>query len=498
MFPHTALVNTSFANSRRLPVFYTLLASLLLGGCNTYHVNPESSSSDSLSTSTEEAGYAPVESAVSGVVETVDVSLGSKSKLHTFLSDAEPRSTQPPSLQPEAVVEVDLWERLRNNFSLEYSNPDDTQIAKYEKWYSARPKYFERISKRAYWYLPYMLHEIEKRGMPAEIAILPALESAYKPNAVSKANAVGLWQFIAPTGRRFGLRQDWWMDGRRDMVDSTRAALDFLGFLANEFDNDWELVLASYNTGEGNVRRAIRRNQRSHLPVTYPHLRLPRETREYVPRLFAIRNIIRDPEKFGISLHPIPDRMTVAVVDARTQTDLVLAASYIPVTAHELMKLNQGYLRGVTPPDGPHNILVPAEYAPMLSEELEKLTPRDRLHWVLHRVKKDEFLYGIASRYDTTVPILKKMNRLKSNIIHPDQTLKIPIPKRGDFVYARASVNDVEIEGGKRTYTVRKGDSLSRISQLFETTVEALLRLNDLTVKSIIYPGQKLVIWQEE
>ncbi|MXZ80312.1 MAG: LysM peptidoglycan-binding domain-containing protein [Gammaproteobacteria bacterium] len=493
MFPYTALISTLFASSRRLSVFYALLASLFLGGCNTYYVNPESNSSSSLSASTEETDYAPVESAVSDEVATVDSFLDSENELRTSPSQAKLRSAQ-----SETVAEVDIWERLRGNFSLEYSNPNDEQIAKYEKWYSARPKYFERISRRAYWYLPYMLHEVEKRGMPAEIAILPALESAYRPNAVSRANAVGLWQFIAPTGRRFGLRQDWWMDGRQDMVDSTRAALDFLGFLANEFDNDWELVLASYNAGEGNVRRAIRRNQRSNRPVTYPHLRLPRETREYVPRLFAIRNIIRNPEKFGISLHPIPNRMTVAVVDARTQTDLALAASYIPLTTHELMKLNQGYLRGVTPPDGPHNILVPAEYASTLSGELEKLTPRDRLQWVLHRIKKGEFLYGIASRYDTTVPILKRMNQLKSDTIYPNQTLKIPIPKRGDFVYARASVNDVEIKDGKRTYTVRKGDSLSRISQLFETTIQTLLRLNNLTAKSIIYPGQKLIIWQEE
>ena len=397
-------------------------------------------------------------------------------------------------LKSGTETEDDLWSRLRAGFNLVYSNPKDQSIPKYESWYSKHPKYFSRLSGRAYWFLPYVLNEVEKRGMPMEIAILPALESAFRLDAVSSAKAVGLWQFIAPTGQRFGLRQNWWMDSRRDLIHSTRAALDYLSFLANEFDNDWELALAAYNAGEGAVQRAIKRNLRAGKPTGYPYLRLPRETKEYVPRLFAIRNIISNPEKFGIALQPIPDEQTIAVVDARIQTDITIAASIIPAVRQELLMLNRGYLRGVTPPSGPHNLVVPIQYTHKLKQGLDNLTYQQRLRWVSHQVRKGDYLYRIAKKYNTTIPLIKGVNQLKSNTIHPGRILKIPI-NQSAIQYAKASVSDVVVIDGKWIYTVRRGDSLSKIAQLHGTSLSALLKWNSISIHEFIQPGQKLIVW---
>jgi membrane-bound lytic murein transglycosylase D len=388
---------------------------------------------------------------------------------------------------------VDLWVHMRNSFDLEYSKPDDPTIAHFEKWYSNHPKYFERIADRAYWYMPYILEQVEARGMPAEVAILPAIESAYRAEAVSKSNAVGMWQFMAPTGTRFGLRRDWWMEGRRDLVHSTRAALDYLDFLSREFNGDWELAFAAYNAGEGTIRREVKRNAAAGKPTNYPNLKLRKETREYVPKLFAVRNIIANPEKYGINLKSIPNEPTLAVLNLRAQTDLVVAASLIPIDESELLHLNQGYKRGVTPPNGPHQIVVPYIYGKQLASELDKLSHHQRLRWARHEVRKGEYLGRIARQHGVTVDSIMRTNQMASNLITPGQELKIPLSS-GRYEYADFADSGIKINQGDRVYTVRKGDSLWRISQTNGIPLASILRWNDISKSSTLRPGQQLIV----
>ena len=393
----------------------------------------------------------------------------------------------------ENIPADDLWQQLKGSFSLEYSNPSDPTLQHFEKWYAKHPKYFDRLAKRAYWFMPYVYQEIQKRNMPAEVALLPAIESAYRPEAVSRSNAVGMWQFISTTGKRFGLRQDWWVEGRSDMVQSTRAALDYLEFLADEFDHDWELVFAAYNAGEGKIRREIRNNKKANKPSSFTDLNLRKETREYVPKLFAVRNIIKRPEAYGIRLTPIPNAQTLAVVDVRNQTDLAVAASLIDTTAEKLRFFNRGYKRGVTPPNGPHTIVLPINEAEILLTRIEKLSHQERLRWARHQVRKGEYLGRIARKHGVTVDSIMQANELSSNLIKPGQELKIPI-SIGQYQYAKSSSKEFKTQNSDTLYTVRPGDSLWKISQQAGVVLSKILRWNGISKNTLLYPGQQLII----
>ena len=390
----------------------------------------------------------------------------------------------------EAPLEPDLWQRLRITFRLANLEQDQRRLHYYEKWYAARPAYFTRLTERARWFLPYVLEQVEKRGMPGEIALLPAIESAFRPDAVSRSRAVGLWQFIAATGRHYGLRQDWWMDARRDVVQSTRAALDYLEFLVGEFNGDWELALASYNAGEGTVRRQMRHNLKHNRPANYLSLTLRRETTNYVPKLLAVRNIIKHPERYGITLKPLPDRPTLAVVDARSQTDLAVAASLIHLDAAQLRYFNQGYKRGVTPPNGPHSVVVPVEYAAAMDAALARIGAENRLRWTRHPVKKGEYLGRIARQYGVSVDSIMRTNQLTSTRIHPQQELRIPLSTD----YQQYAAATPEIRQGRKIHKVRRGDSLWRISRRYGVPITALTRWNQISETTLLHPGQSLVV----
>ena len=486
----------------RLGSFLSISVLLVLGGCSTYQVTEEENTGRDSPLPTA-SGNAPT---VSDTTETRKVAIHERVTGKPTTPD---RSNQPaqqttaiePANQASLIVEpipgdpdyADMWVRLRGSFSLEYSNPQDPTLAKFENWYASHPKYFERLSARAYWYMPYILEQVEARGMPADLALLPVIESALRPEAVSRSNAVGMWQFISTTGKRFGLRKDWWMDGRRDLVHSTRAALDYLEFLSSEFDGDWELVMAAYNAGEGTIRRAVKSNRAAGKPASFTDLTLRRETREYVPKLYALRNVIIDPNRFGVTLTPIPNQHTLAVINANTQTDLYVAASLIPMSAGDLGKLNQGYKRGVTPPSGPHHIVVPVEYSESLMTGLKELGPNQRLRWARHEVRKGEYLGRIARKHGVTVDAIISANGLSSNLIKPGQELKIPL-SNGSQQYAKASVSDVVIQDGDTVYTVKKGDNLWKISRASGIPLENLLRWNNLGKQHTLQPGQKIVI----
>ncbi len=386
----------------------------------------------------------------------------------------------------------DFWLELRSQFSLEYSGASDPGFSRYKQSY-AKQEYFNRIGGRGYWFMPYILEQVQKRGMPAEIVLLPAIESAYRPDAESRSKAVGMWQIVAPTARHYGLRQDLWMDGRRDLVQSTRGALDYLEYLSDEFDQNWEHVFAAYNAGEGTVRKAIRDNRKAGKPTGYTHLKLRRETRDYLPRLFAVRDMVLQPDKFGIRLPPIPNRQTLAIIDAQTQTDLNVAASLIPASGEELRYFNMGYKLGVTPPDGPHLIVLPADMAAQLLAKLDGLSHRQKLRWERHHVKKGESLWLIAEKYQATVNLIMVTNGLSSSLIQVGQVLEIPV-SAGESRYTGKFPDKITIQDGYVFYTVQPGDSLWKISRKADTSVAQLLSWNNLLKDNLLFPGQQLII----
>ncbi len=380
-----------------------------------------------------------------------------------------------------------LWNDLRRGFRLTNLEQSPDRVARFEKWYSDHPKFFKRLSERAYWFLPYILAEVEARDIPSEVAILPAVESAFRPDATSRSHAAGIWQFISATGKRFGLRQDGWMDARRDLVQSTRAALDYLEYLSQEFDGDWELALAAYNAGEGTIRKQIRRNKSKGLPTDYANLTLRKETTEYIPRLYAIRNILQDPAKFNIQLAPLENIQRLKQVDLKAQTDLTVIAQMVSLNRKQLHFLNRGYVRGVTPPNGPHTIVVPASEADHVILKLSKMKVEDRMQWALHRVKKGEYLGKIASIHGVNADAIRAANSIKDNLISPGQELRIPL-NGGEQFTANAS--------GKKNHRVAKGDTLWNISKRYSVSLGKLLRWNQLHSKSILQPGQSLVVFQ--
>ncbi|MFA9202840.1 MAG: transglycosylase SLT domain-containing protein, partial [Flavobacteriales bacterium] len=256
----------------------------------------------------------------------------------------------------------DLWERMRAGFKMNL-NQSNSRIAAQQSWFVTRQSYLDRLTARASRYLYHTVSEAEKRGLPTELALLPVIESSYDPAATSNAAAAGMWQFIPSTGKIYGLRQDALYDGRRDVVESTRAAYDFLSSLYNQFGS-WELALAAYNCGGGCVQRAINRNAADGLPTDFWSLRLPEETKNYVPRFLAVAQIVSNPDRHNVSFSPIVNRPHFREVPIAGQVRLSDAAQLIGMTEQELYVLNPGFRQGITTADGPHRLLIPTALSP--------------------------------------------------------------------------------------------------------------------------------------
>lgn len=300
----------------------------------------------------------------------------------------------------------DLWERIRNGFAM----PDlmNEQVTDRQAYYLNRPEYVTRIVERSRRYLHFIVEELEKRGMPTELALLPMVESAFNPMAMSSARASGLWQFVPATGKSYNLSQNWWYDQRRDIVASTTAALDYLQIIY-EMHGDWHLALASYNWGEGAVARAIEHNRQLGLPTDYQHLSMPVETRYYVPKLQALKNIISQPQLFGISLPPIPNRPYFATVKKPAGIDLALAAKLAETPIDEFMALNPSYNRPVMPGGAAQPIIIPAEkvdaFQSNLSNHDEPLSS-----WATRRLLRGETVESLAARMGISGAKLREVN----------------------------------------------------------------------------------------
>lgn len=392
-----------------------------------------------------------------------------------------------------------FWTQLRQGFHL--GGTQHATVRKRADEYGRSALQVKRIFKRGDPYLAYIYEEVKKRGFPNELVLLPFVESGYDPFAYSHGRAAGMWQFIPGTGKMYGLKQDWWYDGRRDVVESTQAALNYLDYLQKRFDGDWLLALAAYNSGSGTVSKAIKKNRKAGKPTDFWHLTLPKETSAYVPKLLAISDVVKHPEKYGVVLEPVDSAPSFAIVDTHGQLDIAVAAELAAIDTEELYLLNPGFNRWSTHPDGPHQLAIPVAQAAVFEENLSALPDEQRVKWVRHKIKNGETLSGIALRYNTTVGVLRNTNVLKSSNIRSGQHLLVPVAAQDASRYTALAKHlqpaAASSSSGKLTHKVRQGDSLWNIARQYDVTVKQVTRWNRLDDGKLIRPGQQLVIWQK-
>jgi len=332
------------------------------------------------------------------------------------------RRAELPRIDRTARVD-DVWQRIRDGFAI--PDLDNALVREKTRYYAARPEYMQRIVDRSRLYLYHIVEEIEKRGMPTELALLPMVESAFNPMAYSRAHASGLWQFIPGTGRRFELEQNWWYDGRRDIVESTNAALDYLTKLY-EMHGDWQLALASYNWGENAVARAIAKNQAAGLPTDYASLPMPAETRHYIPKLQALKNIIANPEPFGITLGPIPNQPYFATITKLRDIDVQLAARLAEMPVAEFIALNPGFSRPIIRAQMTPRIVLPADKVDVFHENLSALGDKSLVSWKSYHPKEGETFESIAKKHGIMVGQLKEVNGIAAPSKQVPRLLVVP------------------------------------------------------------------------
>jgi len=394
----------------------------------------------------------------------------------------------------------DLWDRIRAGFRM--NEIDSPLVQHHEAWYLNRPDYLERLVERSRRYLYFVVDELEKRGMPTEIALLPMIESAYNPSAYSRMRAAGIWQFIPSTGKRYGLQQNWWYDGRRDVRAATQAALDYLQNLYNQF-GDWELALAAYNWGEGGVQRAVERNRAKGKPTDYFSLKMPRETRNYLPKLQAVKNIISDPALFGIQLERIPNRPYFTVVSAPAHIDVKKAAELADVSVEEFRSLNPAHTRPVITPVANRELLLPVDKAELFTTNLES-TDEPLVSWQIYQLKTGEKLESVAHKFGISLQRLKEVNGLNGRRrgVRPGQMLLVPMEDEEaqsnlDETYDSADFQAPADDYRSRTiHRVKRGDTLASVARRYRTSPASIKAWNGLKSDQLRV-GQRLTIWQE-
>ncbi|MGR8941129.1 MAG: LysM peptidoglycan-binding domain-containing protein [Gammaproteobacteria bacterium] len=423
-----------------------------------------------------------------------------------------------------------VWDRLLSLYALPEIHNE--RIDREIDWYLQHPQSLVALQQRAEPYMHHILDEVEARHIPGELALLPVVESSFVPDAYSKSDASGLWQFIPSTGKEFGLKQNSWYDGRRDVYASTKAATDYLKQLSETFNGDWLLALASYNYGKGNVRKCIERNEDMDLPTDYWSLSLPEETYHYVPKLLAVAKIFANADQYHIPLRHIPNKPYFEVVDIKAPLDLNKAAQLANTPLRDFLKLNPGFNRWCTAPDGPHRLLIPVKNAPLFKKNLAEIPYYERLNYskliaeqqeeiiaaanvhkpepvaskhtptriaetikaetfARYKVKPGETLTSIARKNHTTVQSLLKANHLAKNSVKYGTILKVPTTAR-QSTPAIMLAKSTPSAGGY--HTVKKGDTFYNIARRYSVSPKELAGWNHVTLKTALVPGRKLVI----
>jgi membrane-bound lytic murein transglycosylase D len=403
--------------------------------------------------------------------------------------------TEPPTprLIDRTQPAGDLWQRIRQGFAI--PNLDNKLVKQHTAYYAREKEYLQRIFDRSRLYLYYIVDEIEKRGLPTELALLPMIESAFNPMAYSRAHASGIWQFVPGTGKRYGATQNWWYDGRRDIVASTNAALDYLTYVY-EMHGDWHLALASYNWGENAVKRAIVKNRKAKKPTDYSSLRMPRETRQYVPKLQAIKNIIANPQAYGINLDPIPNEAYFAVVTETPDMDVQLAAALAEMPVEEFIALNPGFSRPLIRSSVATRIVLPADKVDVFHDNLAKHDEKSLVSWQVYHPKRGDSLVAIAKKYHVSVADLKRVNGIHARSSKMPQVLVVPMNGEAKEAVGELPIMyapPIPVQGPVRAvHRVRSGDTLSEIAKRYRVGVSDLKRWNNLG--RYLQVGQKVYI----
>jgi membrane-bound lytic murein transglycosylase D len=424
-------------------------------------------------------------------VAAVDISLP--------LSVAVPRAEAPilNPVMPEPII--DVWQRIRQQLAFEH--PENRHIKVQRDWYLKHPKYMQRVAKRAKPFLYLIVEELERQNMPLELVLLPIVESAFDPFAYSHGRAAGMWQFIPSTGKRFGMKQTWWYDGRRDVMASTKGAINYLNYLNKMFDGDWLHALAAYNSGEGRVRRSIRKNKKTGKPTDFWNLDLPRETRAYVPKLLALADMLSNSESYNFDWPKIDNHAITEVVDVGSQIDLALAADLANLSVEELHALNPGYNRWATDPDGPFSLLLPIDTVEQFTLAIQKTENDQRLNWVRHKVKGGDSLLKLAKKYHTTPDIIARVNEFKGSMIRKGKHLVIPVALKSLDYYSLSQeqrlVSTQSRKNGSHQlkYKVKAGDTMWDLSREYDVSVRSLAKWNGMAPKDTLRLGKELVIW---
>ncbi len=394
-----------------------------------------------------------------------------------------------------------VWDELSKEFEFSVG-VDNARVARHLFILDRRQKYFNTIGARGERYLYYVKEEVKKRGLPAELALLPVVESGLDPFAYSHGRAAGMWQFIPSTAKIFKLESNWWYEGRRDVVASTDAALNYLERLHKRFDGDWLLALAAYNSGSGTVYRARKKNERLGKDTDYWSLDLPKETRDYVPKLIALSQVVSNPSEYQIKLKYIPNSPYFDQVDPKGQLDLSQAASLAEITSEQLYLLNPGFNRWATEPDNNRALLIPYQQRFVFEKNLAQLDSKERLAWTRYTIKSGDTLSTIAAKHKINTNFLKSVNNLSSNNIGIGKTLLIPKPLKGASSYTLSEEQRMQAlshrkRSGKTkvSHRVKSKDSFWSISRKYGVGVRELAKWNGMAPGDTLKQNQILNIW---
>ena len=440
---------------KHLPIIIVFILTIILSGCSTFKTTSSESTSEGNVVVSEAPSNntKPLDSTTSNKHSNINVPVpfneeineletgqkksGSAANNDIPLEKTYPFQTTEPrfsvvdkskqeSNKPNTLkTEQDVFKRIVSGYQLE--TVDYKLVKKHRSFYLNNKRYVERVLERSRPYLFFIVEEIEKRGLPMELALLPAIESAYLTNATSRSNAAGLWQFIPATGRFFGLKQNWWSDQRRDVILSTRSALDYLKELNIEFDGDWHLSIAAYNGGRGTISRAIKRNKKKGLPTDYFSLKLSKETTNYVPKLLAFVDVVRNASLYNLNVPKIPNFPYFTLVKTSGQVDMPKLIDSTALNADIFYQLNAGFKRWASSPEGPHRVVVPLGSSEHVEKYLAKQPNKPKIQWRNHKLKKGDTLYDLAREYKVSVRAIKTINKMKSSHLRAGKTILIPL-----------------------------------------------------------------------
>ena len=423
----------------------------------------------------------------------------------SFSSSGLTSSTQLTSSLPgfNQVTSDDLWGRIKEGYAM--PELKSNYVDNHTNWYVSRPDYVQRMVQRSQKYLFHIVEEVQKRGMPTEIALLPMVESAFNPKANSTSRASGIWQFIPSTGKDFGLKQNWWVDNRRGVTAATSAALTYLQKLHGMFGS-WDLALAAYNAGEGTVQRAINRNRSKGLPTDYESLNLPIETKNYVPKLQAIKNIMTHPEQYGLKIDTIPNRPYFVKVNAPQQIDVHLAAQLAEISFDEFTALNPEYNRPVATAsanakDNLHEILLPVSAAQTFTENLSNYD-KPLVSWQAYHAKRGERMDHIASKFGINVAQLREANGMSagkkvastSTMLVPSSTSNNDDVSNNTESDTSSNIDTTSLENNNLTtnsdgtnnntklvlHKAKKGESITQVAKKYGVNAKQLMAKNSL------------------